>query len=194
MSRVKTFTNGGSLLAADLNSIQDDYESAFASYKSGTIERAGSGTPALALGTYVIPSGNGVQQLAVLPVSVAGYRPFYLDPADFSAAPRLNKLRLRAQLFTNAVAPGTVWTVGLQPVLTFGGASGAEPTVASITSTVTGSSVVFTLPGANTATQQNSGDFTAPAAGFYVLTVVNSAGSAANSVVAVRAALQVRQV
>jgi hypothetical protein len=194
MARVKTFVNGGSLLPGDLNSIQDDYETAFSTYKSGTIERFASSAAAPVAGTYVLHGGTGAGQLAVVPVTLANYRPFYIDPADFTAGSRTNKLRLRAQLFTNAVAPATNWTVGLYPVATYGGASGAEPTIATLGAVVAGSTIAFNAPGVTSQSQGNSGDFTAPAAGYYVFAVVNSGAAAAGAVVGVRSVLQVRQV
>ena len=192
MARVKTFVNGGSLLPGDLNSMEDDYEFAFSTYKE---LRTGSGTAsAPAAGTYVIPTdaSSGGPGIAAVPV-VATYA-FYFDPADRTANTRTTQYRLRAQVITNAVAPATNWTIGLYPVATWGGASGSAPTVLTLGTVVTGSTVAVNAPAATTASQGNSGDFTAPAAGWYVFGVVNSGAAAAGSSLVVTAALQARQV
>jgi hypothetical protein len=64
--------------------------------------------------------------------------------------------------------------------------------VATVGSVIAGSTVAINTP--TTQIAGNSGDFTAPAAGFYLFGVVNSGNAAAGSMQAVRAALQVRQV
>lgn len=117
----------------------------------------------------------------------------YFDPADYAASGRTTKCRLRAQLFTNSVAPTVTFTVGLYPVTVFGGGSGAFPFVTTLGAVTSGSTVAFTTPGAsNGGAQSNSGDFTGPTAGFYVIGVAVSGAAAANSAEAIRVQLQVR--
>jgi hypothetical protein len=191
VARVKTFTNGGSLLPGDLNSMEDDYEFAFSTYKD-LLERGGASAAAPAAATLVLPDSGGTT-LAAVPVNLDDFA-FYFDPADRTANTRVNKLRVRAQVFTNAVAPATNWTVGLYPIATYGGASGAAATAATLGTVVAGSTVAVNAPGATSQNQGNSGDFTSPAAGYYVFAVVNSGAAAAGSLVTVRAVLQARQV
>lgn len=196
MARIKTFTNGGSLLPGDLNSIQDDYEAAFSSYK---IYRrvdgvSGGASSTFAAGTYMFVGSSGGVVLSAGAASALASSAFYLDPADVAAAPRTAKLRLGAGVIVNGTAPATTMTFGLYPVATFGGASPNMPTVATLGTVVAGSTVGFASPAASSSGQVNSGDFTYPSAGYYVIGIVNSGTSTANSVMAFSATLQYRQV
>lgn len=189
MARVKTFANNGSVLPGDLNSIQDDYEYAFSAYRPTLFERVGISGIAPTAATYVLQVGAGSMASAPLSSNHA----FYFDPTDYTANTRTTKLRVRGQLVTNAVATTTTWTIGLYPVSTWGGASGSVTTIATIGAVTAGSTIAFAAPGATAAVQGNSGDFTMPAAGWYVLGVVNNGAAAANSSVGVWATLQLRQ-
>lgn len=194
MARVKTFVNGGSLLPGDLNSIQDDYEFGFSTYKElpGRSAYVPSGQVAA---TLILANADGTQSVAAAAAgSVPAITAFYLDPADLTANTRSNKYRVRAACHVNAVAPAANFTVGLYPVATWGGASGADPIIATLGAVVAGSTIAFNAPAASSAGQGNSGDFTAPAAGWYALAVVVSATTAANSRVSLRAVVQNRQV
>ena len=116
---------------------------------------------------------------------------FYLDPADFSGTDRTAKLRLRASVVTNATAPVSDFTFGLYPVTAAGGGAGAVST--TLGTVVSGSTAAVVAPGATSMpTAVSSGDFTCPAAGFYIIAVVISASNAANSAVALRAFLDCR--
>lgn len=197
MARVKTFANSGSLLPSDLNLIQDDYELAFSTWKTIAEGRGadnGSGT-----GTYLLhrDSNNGSDG-SLQAAGGAGAQVHdvasYFNFDDFDAGTRAVKLRLRAQLAVNAVAPGNTYTFGLYPVTTFGGTSGNKSIVTVIGALVAGSNVAFATPGASAAQQSVSAEFTAPANGWYVLGLAVSAPAAANSWVAFLAQLQMRQV
>jgi hypothetical protein len=170
-------------------------ETAFSTYKT-VFGPVGDELGAVVTATYLL--ANASAQIGSVQAgsgsAVAKFYPFYFDPADWAASPRTTKLRVRAQVITNAVAPTVSYTTGLYPVATWGGASGASPTVATISAVVTGSTVAITTPSANTANQGNSGDFTAPASGWYVLAVVPSGTAAANSLQNIEAYLQMRQV
>lgn len=192
MARVKTFTNGGSLLPGDLNSIEDDYEYAFSTYK--TIAVRGGWAASAASGTLVLNQDSSVAAAAAVPVDATKALPIYIDPADYTANARTNKFRVRFQIVANAVAPTVNFTAGLYPVSTWGGASGNQPTVATIGTVVSGSTAAQNTPSASTAYQVNSGDFTAPAAGWHVLAVALSGSAAANSLEYLVAILQHRQV
>lgn len=168
----------------------DSPEAAFSTYKT-LIERQGANVSGGAA-TYMLPGPGSVNAQAA-PTDAHPYI-FYFDPADYTAGSRATKFRVRAQYLTNAVAPGTTWTVGLYPVATYGGASGAFPQVSTLSAVVAGSTVAFATPGATTRSQGNSGDFAAPAAGYYVLAIVNSGIAAAGAQYMARAQLQLRQV
>lgn len=188
MGRVKTFTNGGSLLPGDLNSIQDDYELAFSGYKhlaTGAGSGNFSGTAAFLLWF------NGPSLVAT---ASSGAAALYLDPADFAAGSRAVKYRVKATVITNAVAPANTTTVGLYPVATWGGASGAAPFVNTVGAVVAGSTAAVATPALSTRTEADSGDFAAPAAGYYVLGFASSGSLAAFSFVQVKSTLFVRQV
>ncbi len=115
----------------------------------------------------------------------------YLAAADYAVAGLTTKLRLRAQVATNAIAPTTTHTVGLYPVTVAGGIDATTVTLGTV---VSGSTVVFAAPPASTVTQGNSGDLTIPADGAYVLGVVNNAAPTTNAALFFSAQLQVRNV
>ena len=97
----------------------------------------------------------------------------YFDDADYTIASKTQKLRVRAQVCTNATAWSTVTaTFGLYPV-TFAGT--ADALTATLGTVVTGSTVAIANPSASTVNQGNSGVFTIPADGQYALGVVTSA-------------------
>lgn len=197
MARVKTFTNGGSLLPSDLDTIEDDYECAFGTYKvigHQTVLVGGSG-PTLA-GTYIyfnaygsVGGGTTVAELGSC---------LYLDPARFwsdastaSANPRVPQYNVSISGFTNGTAAGTVtYTTGLYQVT---GVSAGALTLAG--TPVTGSTVAITNPTANDViAAAYSGDFAGPTAGMYTFAVVVSANAASASEVVLRAELQMRQI
>jgi hypothetical protein len=119
---------------------------------------------------------------------------FYIDPADHAVAGRTAKMRIASHLITNAVAPANTLTIGLYPVLTFGGSSGNPPNIATVDTPVAGSTVAYITQAASTAEYQASSDFNIPSAGWYAIGFVVSANAAANSLQTVDTILQVRYV
>lgn len=198
MARFKTFANGApgnQLLPSDLNAIQDEYELAFANYKELGVRRSTLMGGSNAAATFVLGADATASTLGQVPVMADAA--FYLNPADYAAAgtgptPRAVKLRIWAAVFAGSTATGSTWTVGLYPVATWG--VGAAPQVATLGAVVTGSTIAFATPAANSQAQNVTADFAAPAAGFYVLGVANSAISAAAAQLAVKARLQWRNV
>jgi hypothetical protein len=140
-------------------------------------------------GTYIFSPTSGAAGVAA---ATTGAFAFPLDPADFVApAGKTLKARVKASMIVNAVAPTNTFTFGLYPVATTGGASGSAPTIATVGTVVTGSTAAIVAPSAAAgATPVVSTTFTFPAAGYYVLGAVVTAGGAANSVVTVTARLQ----
>lgn len=111
---------------------------------------------------------------------------------DYTVASKTQKLRVRAQLIGNAIAPGVTFTIGMYPIDAIAGAPGQFTfTVGTV---VPGSTVVFATPGIGADLEANSGDFTIPADGRYVLAAAVSGAMAANSVVGISAQLQTHHV
>jgi hypothetical protein len=156
----------------------------------------GSGTPTSGIvtvgGTYGLYPAAGSAS-AAWTTGLAPYS-FYLNPADYLANARTTKLRLRAQCVVNGAAPGTNIVPGLYPVSSFGGASGASPTIAGVGTVITGSTVIFTTPAASSNTVSTSTEFNAPAAAAYVFMAAIGGGFAAGSQVSLMLQLQMRQV
>jgi hypothetical protein len=151
-------------------------------------------TPAAAANTYVLFVGSQFAVNTLLVGASVINTQLYLDPADYAANARTTKLRIRATATPNAVAPGVTYTVGLYPIATVGGASGAAPTVATIGAVVAGSTAVITTPAAAVPTTVTGADFNFPAAGNYALGFTTNTGSIAGATVDLVSYLQVRQV
>lgn len=117
----------------------------------------------------------------------------YLDPADYAVSGLTTKYRVRASLLTNAnAAVAVTLTVGLYAITAVAG--GADAITMTPDTVVSGSTVAFATQAQSTRGQNNSGDFTAPAAGWYALAAVNSGTVGANAQATLAAALQVRNV
>lgn len=159
------------------------------SYKN-IFEREGTHTAGRIAGTYAVPSGD---PLPITGTAVAyPWGVFYLDPADFPTVDGLTtKLRLRAQVLVNAVAPSGNYTFGLYPVTTPAGA-GAGLTNKTLGTVVTGSTALISSPALNSNNQVASADFAIPAAGYYVIGLVTSGNVAASSHLEIAAQLQLR--
>lgn len=161
-------------------------EAAFSSWKQ-IHHVAAVASPALS-GTHVMyPAGS-----IVLAGAASAFGAFYLDPADYAVSGRTTKLRLRAYIIGNAVAPAADIGVHLYPVATWNGASGNRPGVATVGASVCSAS--WTAPAANTREAKLSSIVTHPAAGFYAIAFVLSTATAANSNVEIAARLQLQQI
>ena len=93
-------------------------------------------------------------------------------------------------------ANATAWssvtaTIGLYPVTVAGGADAIAYTTGTV---VTGSTVALANPSASTVNQGNSGDFTVPSDGAFLLAVVTSAQLTNNALSGVHAVVQTRWV
>lgn len=192
MGRVKTFTNGGSLLPSDLNTMQDDYEGAYGFKKQ--LHSGSTRLDAATAGTYLLGSGTGGAGIAASNAA-AGLAVFYLNPVDYeesSVNKRTVKLIVQGTCLINAVAPTVNYTIGLYPVSAAGGAEN----VVSITlgTVVSGSTCAFNAEAKETLTQVSSTAFVCPSAGMYALAVVVSGAVAAKSSAALRGTLQLQQI
>jgi hypothetical protein len=125
----------------------------------------------------------------VATATIGGVAGIYFDDADFTVASKTQRLRVRAQVWTNGTAPGITFTTGLYPVTVVGGADALNAIPGTV---VTGSTVAIASPVINSITQGNSGDFTAPTDGQYMFACLTSGTIANNAAVVVTAQLQTR--
>jgi hypothetical protein len=156
------------------------------------VDQGGARIGSAAAGTYLL----GQDTIGLVNTAFA-FNPIDIDPADYAVAGKSTEFRIKASLFTNAVAPGSGvnFTVGLYPITGRGGASGAAPFVSSVGSIVTGSGYTFNGPvSASDWRRSVPSDFSIAAADAFVLAVTLSNAMAANSAFAVAARLQVRNV
>lgn len=195
MSRIKTFINAGRLFPKDLNSIQDDYESYFSSWKEVGFYGAYPFGQSVNSGTYFLYQGSPALFGTNPTASPVGGQTvvFYFDPSDYTSGTRTNKLRLSTSCLTNSNASLVDFTVGLYPVSASGGAAGAS--TITLGSVVPGTTCLFSSPIINSSKIVISSEITAPAAGFYALACVISANiTDINSVVTIKSSIQIRQV
>jgi hypothetical protein len=162
-----------------------------ASYRT-LLDCSGSHTAAKVAGTYALGQGD--------PLAVSGTGTLYPLNSIFIAAadyPTVNgaapKLRIRAELYTNDVAPTGNFTLGLYPITRPGTSGGAGVCIFTLGTVVTGSNgATFSAPAADGLLNAVSADFALPADGHYVLGVVTTATVAASSHVHISASLQLR--
>jgi hypothetical protein len=191
LSSIQTLLNGN---VDEANA--PNMTAAFTTYKTVLWGGGTAGSGITGAGPWIVSGGPNAQaqlQPAAVGAANSAAFAFYLDPADFTSNARTTKLRIRWLWTTNAVASGVTLTPGLYPVGSFGGVSGAAPTIASLGTVVGGSTVTFTTPGAATTTVSTA-EFTAPAANYYVFGFASSGAMAAGAWAFISAQLQVRQV
>lgn len=156
------------------------------------LDCTGSHTAAKIAGTYAMGQGD--------PLAISGtgtlypLNTIYLAAADY---PTLNtvvpKLRIRAQLYTNDVAPTGNFTLGLFPITRPATSGGAGLCIFTLGTVVNGSNgAVFTTPAADGLLQTTGSDFALPADGHYVIGVVITATIATSAHVQISAQLQLR--
>jgi len=156
------------------------------------LQASGSLTAGKVAGTYAMGEGD--------PIAVSGtgtlypIATIYIASADYptinGAAP---KLRIRAQLYTNDVAPTGSYTFGLYPITrpATSGAGGLD--IYTLGTVVTGSNgATFTTPAADGMLNAAGSDFALPADGHYVIGVITTATVANNSHLHMTASLQLR--
>lgn len=162
-----------------------------ASYRT-ILNSAGSHTAAKAAGTYAMGYGD--------PIAVSGTGTLYPIATIYIAAadyPTVNgittKLRIRAQLYTNDVAPTGNFTFGLYPITRPTTSGGAGLNIYTLGTVVTGSNgATFTAPAVDGLLQAVGSDFAIPADGFYVIGVITTNTVANNSHLHMNAQLQMR--
>lgn len=190
-----SFTDVRSAINGNLDEVNvPNVSAAFTTYKA--LPRAVALiTSAAGAGTYLLSFAGAPTNITA---NTTGADPSlmiaYLDPTDFNANARTTKLRIRAGVVTNSVAPAITFTVGLYPVSTLGGTAPAAPFIATLGTVISGSPVAVASPLSGTGTWVTGSDFNFPAAGPYVVAVVTSGAQTANATQYVFAFLEMRQV
>lgn len=154
---------------------------ALASVYRTIFQASASHTAAKVAGTYGLGEGD--------PAAVSGTGTlyplaiFYIDDADFPAVGGLvAKLRVRATLHCNDVAPTGNFTFGLYPVTRPASSGGAGLCVYTIGTLVPGSAApIITAPAADSSNTVVGSDFAIPADGYYILAFVSTATVAASA-------------
>jgi hypothetical protein len=184
------FLTADDIPAGAVNKFLTDSAIPNASYRT-IMDSTGSHIAGKIAGTYGIPQGN--------PLAVSGtgtlyaLNSIYLAAADFPMVNGLPpKLRVRAVLACNDVAPTGNFTVGLHPITRPATSGGAGLCIYTIGAAVTGSGVLKATPAADSLNSLVGADFALPADGFYVLAVVTTATIATYAHVHISAALQLR--
>lgn len=182
--------NGGTPTATTLSGDASVAADGTVTHASNAVYRSlltGSGDyPSSTAGTLIFSGGlGGLFAAANFFTSTINPQVIYLDPADYAITGRTTKLRLRAHHITGGTAPGVTFNVGLSTV-------SVNPV--ALSAFVAGSTVTFTTTAANTLAQGNSGDFTIPSAGYYVIAVTNSGTTAASGGSVLSYQLQLRHV
>lgn len=155
------------------------------------LDCSGSHIAARVAGTYGFGQGD--------PIAITGVgtlyplNAIYIDSSDF---PTINglaaKLRVRAQLFVNDVAPTGNFTFGLHPITRPATSGGAGLVIYTIGAAVSGSTCLISAPAADSSNVAVGSDFALPANGHYVLGVVTTATVATSSHLHMSVALQLR--
>jgi hypothetical protein len=161
-----------------------------ASYRT-LLQSSGSHTAARAAGTYGMGQGD---PLAVTGIGILyPLNTIYIAAADYPTLDGVAaKLRVRARLYTNDVAPTGNYTVGLHPITRPATSGGAGLCTYTIGAAVAGSTTTFTAPAADGLLNAVGFDLALPADGHYVLGVVTTATVATSAHVHISASLQLR--
>ncbi len=179
ISTDNTFTAGTTITSADVNTnfsthlvgINENFEIYHTILEGGVLIQD---TTAL---TYYLTTSSSLTQTATAASSPACS--IYFDDADYSATGETQRLRLRAQFYTNATAPAITYTVGLYPISSVAG--GSDQLAFTLGTVESGSTVAFATQSASTLGQNLSGDFSIPDDGHYALGVVSSGTQADDS-------------
>lgn len=156
------------------------------------LECSGSHIAARVAGTYGIGYGD--------PLAISGtgilypLATIYITSSDFQTVNGVApKLRIRAQLYVNDVAPTGNFTLGLYPITRPATSGGTGVNIYTLGTVVTGSNgASFTTPAADSMVTAAGSDFSIPADGHYVIGVVTTQTVATNSLVHISAQLQLR--
>lgn len=153
---------------------------------------AGSHIAGRVAGSYALGHGD--------PAAISGTGTLYPIATIYIAAadyPTVNavttKLRIRAQLYVNDVAPTGNFTFGLHPITRPATSGAAGLNIYTIGAVIAGSNgATFTAPAADLLGNAVGADFALPADGHYIIGVVTTATVAASSHIHMVASLQMR--
>jgi hypothetical protein len=153
------------------------------------LDSSGSHIAARVAGTYGFGQGD--------PLAISATGTLYplniiqISAADYPAIGSLTaKLRVKATVNCNDVAPGHNFVLGLHPVTRPATSGGAGLAIYTIGAAVAGSTVTATTPAADSSAAFTSADFALPADGQYVLGAVTNGTTATSAHVHLSAALQ----
>lgn len=144
--------------------------------------------------TYVFASdGNIVRAPATIQSNVS-FAFLYIDPNDYPTVGALTtKLRIRAQVLINDVAPTGDYTFGLYPFTRPATSGAANQVIITLGTVVSGSDgATISAPAVDTSNNLVGSDFAIPSAGWYCLAVVTTATAAVSSQVTMNVQLQMR--
>jgi uncharacterized membrane protein len=105
--------------------------------------------------------------------SLLGLQLIRLESADYAVTGKTTKLRVRVNLATLTAAYAGTYTAGLYPVTAVSFSSG-NPTY-TVGAVISGSTAAIAAPSADSLVEADSGAFTIPADGYYVMAVALSA-------------------
>jgi hypothetical protein len=150
--------------------------------------------PGVGANTFYFTNGNQVRSTGAAVADGVGISSIQIVGADYptigGVAP---KLRIRAQLFTNDVAPTGNWTFGLYPFTRPATSGGATTIIFTLGTVVSGSNgATFTAPAADLLGSAVSSDFALPSDGPYCIGVVTTATTAVSSWTQMNVQLQMR--
>lgn len=152
-------------------------------------QASGSHIAGRVAGTYALSNGGVLATTGVGTLYPTAL--IHLNSSDFATINGLSpKLRVKAWIETNDVAPTGNYTVGLFPVTRPTVSGGAGLIINTIGTIVSGSGALFTTPAVDSMLTVSGADFAVPATGFYMLAVTTTATVAVSSLVHVHAHLQ----
>lgn len=189
---LRTYLNGGNL---DETTNVPNLAAAFTTYKNLPAIWRAQLTAAAAAGRYGMFQQLLAQNVVWNSSGAAAYASIlYLDPAEYNANTRVTKLNLRLTAIPNAVAPAITFTASLYNVTGLAGASGLPPVISTSGAAVAGSTAQIVSPAALGMSTSASGDFTFPAAGFYIVNVTTTGTPATGNITDLLVQLSYRQI
>lgn len=155
------------------------------------LDSTGSHIAARTANTYGLGQG---QPAAITGVgTLYALNTIYIAAADYPSVNGLaTKLRVRAVMAVNDVAPTGNYTFGLHPVTRPATSGGAGLCIYTIGAAVSGSTVALNTPAADSLNNVAGADFAIPADGFYVLGFVSTGTVATSSHSHISMSLQMR--
>ncbi len=118
---------------------------------------------------------------------------FHIAATDYAVEGKTAKLNVKANLFTNSIAPGSDLTFGVLPVTS---STGGNDIVALTTGANPGGTAQFTDVGlsANGMFEATGADIDLPTDGFYLPVITTSASITANARVLFHLAVRIRHI